>query len=232
MLFNLFVTIFTCDFSLMYPDILNSSFFGVLFPVIQLFCDLFFLFFTWNVSRNLHFFIYRGISLFRKNFMLCFVVLFCQFRTPIFSTFAILGYMTTTIVIFKVVCGVFASFLYYMLLFRCIFICKNHNISLYSYMLWLKLIIFIYYVILFLENSLPNTTTFPYFRTCCGLSFPYSILVWYSPSKFSFQIPQHSNITKIVVVDLHFPSKKASHTFQCEKLSLNLTSILPRHNTS
>lgn len=75
----------------MYPDILISSFFGVLFPIIQLFCDLFFLFFTLNVPRNLHFFIYWGISFFYKNFMLYFIVLFCQFRTPKFSIFVIWG---------------------------------------------------------------------------------------------------------------------------------------------
>ena len=107
----------------MYPDILISSFFGVLFPVIQLFCDLFFLFFTLNVPRNLHFFIYWGISFFYKNFMLYFIVLFCQFRTPKFSIFVILGYITTTNTIFRLFCV--SAFLYYMLLFYCVFICKK-----------------------------------------------------------------------------------------------------------
>lgn len=110
MLFNLFVAIFACYFSLAYPDILISSFFGVHFLVIQLFCDLFFYLFVQNVPRNLHFFIYWGISLFYKNFMLCFVVLFCQLRTSKFSTFAISGYITTIIVIFKLVCSVCFTF--------------------------------------------------------------------------------------------------------------------------
>lgn len=98
--------LFCLLFFLMYPDILISSFFGVLFPIIQLFCNLFFLFFTLNVPRNLHFFIYWGISFFHKNFMLYFVVLFCQFRTPKFSIFVISGYITTTNTIFRLVCGV------------------------------------------------------------------------------------------------------------------------------
>ena len=140
--------LFCLLFFLMYPYILISSFFGVLFPVIQLFCDLFFLFFTLNVPRNLHFFIYWGISFFYKNFMLYFIVLFCQFRTPKFSIFVIWGYITTT--------------------------------------------------------SL-------YLRTCCG--YPYSILVWHSFQFFSFHTPQHSNLTRIVVVALHFQQKKPPTPF-------------------
>ena len=112
----------------MYPDILISSFFGVLFPVIQLFCDLFFLFFTLNVPRNLHFFIYWGISFFYKNFMLYFIVLFCQFRTPKFSIFVILGYITTTNTIFRLVCGVCLCILIlYVTFLLCFSSVKNHN---------------------------------------------------------------------------------------------------------
>lgn len=117
--------LFCLLFFLMYPDILISSFFGVLFPVIQLFCDLFFLFFTLNVPRNLHFFIYWGISFFHKNFMLYFIVLFCQFRTPKFSIFVILGYITTTNAIFRLVCGVFLCVLILCITFYYVSICKT-----------------------------------------------------------------------------------------------------------
>ena len=81
--YSIFLLLFLLiNFSLMYPDILIYSFSGVLFPVIQLFCDLFFLFFTLNVPRNLHFFIYWGISFFYKNFMLYFIVLFLPIPYP------------------------------------------------------------------------------------------------------------------------------------------------------
>lgn len=83
--------LFCLLFFLMYPYILISSFFGVLFPVIQLFCDLFFLFFTLNVPRNLHFFIYWGISFFYKNFMLYFIVLFLPIPYPKIFYFCYFG---------------------------------------------------------------------------------------------------------------------------------------------